>query len=332
MSKKTLAVILIVTALVVCIVGVVLAINLFGPKAGEGSSASDKPMSDSQSAALSSLQEQLSSNPSKNFSSVVSSMTSTPISSAATSSGLGYTPFDPVAEGMTLAWSDDFDGTKLDSSKWEPCPEYNRGDVGSKWDDDMVSLDGKGNLVLKVGIKDGQVVSGAVRTMNKRYRPLFEQAHGYFEIRTKLQSIPGFWGAFWLMSRDQSKVGNGAVDGAEIDIFESFDYYGGRINYAVHWDGYEADHKSIGGETTNKSLYDGQYHTFGLLWNDDGYFFYVDGKRTYKMDKNTYNYPGSCQTPCYLKISTEVGTWAGTINKNQLPTDGLVVDYVKVYK
>ena len=129
--------------------------------------------------------------------------------------------FDPADLGLTLTWSDDFEGTELDSSKWAPCPNYERSNGGAKWEDEMVELDGKGNLILKVGLnKEGKIASSGVRTVTKDYRILFAQAKGYFEIRTTLQSIPGYWSAFWLLGFGMNNVGNGAVDGAEIDIFE----------------------------------------------------------------------------------------------------------------
>ena len=59
--------------------------------------------------------------------------------------------FDPANYGLTLAWSDDFDGDKLDPKKWECCPEWERGDVGARWDDDMVELDGKGKSEIDTG-------------------------------------------------------------------------------------------------------------------------------------------------------------------------------------
>ena len=240
--------------------------------------------------------------------------------------------FDPADLGLTLAWSDEFEGDKLDSTKWEPCPNYERADGGAKWEDEMVELDGKGNLILKVGLnKDGKIASSGVRTMTKDYRVLFEQAKGYFEIRTTLQNVPGYWAAFWLMSESVSNVGNGATDGAEIDIFESFDLKGGRINHALHWDGYGEDGRGLGEESVHPEVYDGNYHTFGLLWADDGYFFYIDGNLVKSIDNSWANFPGSCQAPSYIKITTEVGTWAGYILKANLP-DQIKVDYVRVYK
>ena len=240
--------------------------------------------------------------------------------------------FDPADLGLTLAWSDEFEGTKLDTSKWAPCPNYERADGGAKWEDEMVELDGKGNLLLKVGLnKDGKIASSGVRTMTKDYRVLFEQAKGYFEIRTTLQRIPGYWSAFWLLGDGVNSIGNGAVDGAEIDIFESFDMKGGQVNHALHWDGYGPEGDGTGEVSVNRNLYDGGFHTFGLLWADDGYFFYIDGNLVATIDESHPEYPGACQDPCYLKITTEVGTWAGYMLKANLP-DHIKVDYVRVYK
>ena len=356
-SKKTI-VILIAVAAAVCLAGAALAIGLTGASGdtavgSNASSIKSSTPSRSQSSAVSSIKDKFSSSASNVFSSAMSSMfssdklssaissatSSKPVSSATSSKPVSSAtsstikPYDPIEDGLVLTWSDDFDGTALDTTKWDLCPEWERGDIGARWDGDMVELDGKGNLVLKVGIENGQIVSGGVRTLaNRWYRVLFSQTKGYFEIRAKLQSVPGFWSAFWLLSQSQSKVGNGAKDGVEIDVFESFNYTEGQINHALHWDGYGDDHKGTGKEITNRSLYDGNFHTFGMLWADDGYYFYVDGKMTYKLTGSSSKYPGCCEVPCYLKITTEVGSWAGSINKKQLPTDGLVVDYVKVYQ
>ncbi|MBP5617597.1 MAG: glycoside hydrolase family 16 protein, partial [Clostridia bacterium] len=80
----------------------------------------------------------------------------------------------------------------------------------------------------------------------------------------------------------------------------------------------------------NKSLYDGQFHTFGLAWTDSQYIFYIDGKETYRVGNSTVANV-VCEVPLYLKLTVEFGSWAGTINKAKLP-DAFVVDYVRVYK
>ncbi len=225
-----------------------------------------------------------------------------------------------------LTFYDDFDGDKLDTTKWELCPEWQRQNVGGYWNNKMTELDGKGHLVLSADInKDGTPISGAVRT-----KGIFEQAKGYFEIKCTVQSAPGFWSAFWLMCPEQKNIGNGACDGAEIDIFEAHNVNTKGINHAIHWDGYGEHHRSISTSVTSEVCYDGGYHTYALLWTDTAYIFYIDGVESYRISEGDDNYPGCNQFPTYLKISLEFGTWAGKYDIATLP-DGISVDYVKVY-
>ena len=67
------------------------------------------------------------------------------------------------------------------------------------------------------------------------------------------------------------------------------------------------------------------FHTFSLLWTPTEYVFYVDGKETWRTKAG-----GVCQVPLYIKLSDEVGDWAGDIKKVKLP-DEFLVDYVRVY-
>ena len=217
---------------------------------------------------------------------------------------------------------DDFEGTTLDRSKWEICPEWTRHN-GNVWRKDMVSLDGKGNLVLSCAKLQGSVYkSGAVRSRDR-----FEQTYGYFEARCELQKSPGFWGAFWLMPNSIDNGVKGGSDGTEIDIFESAYLSSERINHAIHWDGYGSDHKSIGTNVHVPGVHTG-YHTFALEWTKDAYRFYVDGKKTHEI---TSAQADICEVPTYLKLTVEAGTWAGQCDDSKLP-DGIKVDWVKVYK
>lgn len=65
-----------------------------------------------------------------------------------------------------LLFEDNFDGSSLDTSKWELCPEWERQGGMSFWDNDMVSLNGEGHLVLRAEWDEaaGRVNAGAVRT------------------------------------------------------------------------------------------------------------------------------------------------------------------------
>ena len=223
---------------------------------------------------------------------------------------------------MVMTFYDDFTGTSLNRSKWDYCPEWTRADRGGKWDDSQAKVE-DGNLVLSVSYdeNEGCCKSGAVRTLNR-----FSQTKGYFECSMKVQDVPGFWSAFWLMSPTQSKVGNGAVDGVELDIMEAYNYTKKGLNFALHWDGYGADHKSAGKDVIRRDIYDGEFHTFALLWSDTAYIFYVDGVETWRTTSG-----GICNAPAYMKLTLEVGSWAGEINKSKLPAN-VYVDYVRAYQ
>ena len=119
------------------------------------------------------------------------------------------------------------------------------------------------------------------------------------------------------------KIGNDGRDGTEIDIMEK-PWLDDRINYALHWDGYGKEHKSAAKEVKVPGIMEG-FHTYALLWTPEEYVFYVDGKETWRSKAG-----GVCQVPLYIKLSDEVGNWAGDIRKAKLP-DQFLVDYVRVY-
>ncbi len=223
----------------------------------------------------------------------------------------------PAPEGKTwnLVWHDEFDGTKLDSTKWEVMPDAPR--KGGWWMRKAVSLDGKGHLVISTLKEGDRYIDGCVRTKGK-----FEHSFGYYVARVQLQKQPGHWSAFWIMGDGVGKVGSGGRDGTEIDIYEK-PWLDDRVQHTLHWDGYGKHHKSQGHVAKVPGVMDG-WHTFGLWWKPDEYIFYVDGKETWRTKT------AICQVPEYIKLSDEIGNWGGDIKNAKLP-DAFFVDYVRVY-
>jgi beta-glucanase (GH16 family) len=224
-------------------------------------------------------------------------------------------PAPPEGMAWKLVWSDEFSGKTLDESKWETPPDARRRD--GWWLRKAVALEG-GNLVMRTLKEGDRWIDGCVRTRGK-----FEKAFGYFVIRVRLQKQPGHWSAFWMMGDTVGRVGEGGRDGTEIDIFEK-PWMDERVQHALHWDGYGKEHKSEGKVSTHPGVMEG-WHTFSLWWTPDEYVFYVDGKETWRTRAG-----GVCQVPLYLKISDEIGNWAGNIAKANLP-DEFLIDYVRVY-
>ncbi len=166
------------------------------------------------------------------------------------------------------------------------------------------------------------VYSGAVRTLD-----LYTHGFGYYEIRCKLPSTEGIWHAFWMMCGDVYSEENGSTDGVEIDVFE---YLPARdaVNCALHWDGYDEAHQNDHLRFENVNCADGEYHTFGMNRDEEGYTFYIDGKKVWETKGE-----GICYEEGYLKISTEYGEWGDWVGELDPDFEAVdwVIDYVRVY-
>lgn len=237
----------------------------------------------------------------------------------------GYKTVYIDGKTFSLSFEDDFDGDTLDGTKWERGPEQKRQDLNNYWDNRMSYLDGEGNLIIGMSYdkENDRFLSGAVRSRGK-----FEQAYGYFEIRCTVNNVPGYWTAFWLMGDSVSDETNGGRNGTEIDIMETPYYSKKQVQNTLNWDGYGYRHKSSG-NVSDIDVYDGEYHTFSLLWTEEEYVFYVDGKESWRTD--AAEALGTCEVPLYIKISSETGSWTGRPDPEKLP-DYMKVDYVRVYK
>lgn len=224
-----------------------------------------------------------------------------------------------------LSFEDNFDGKSLDAAKWEQCPEQKRQDLNNYWDNSMSYLDGKGNLIIGMSYdgENDRYLSGGVRTKGK-----FEQAYGYFEIRCTVNTAPGYWTAFWLMGDSVADTSLGGRNGTEIDIMETAYFNSGEVQNTLNWDGYGAEHKSSG-NVVKADVYDGEYHTFALLWTKDEYVFYIDGNVSWRTDAKAAQ--GTCEVPLFVKITSETGSWVQTPTDPKLLPDFMKVDYVRVY-
>ena len=225
----------------------------------------------------------------------------------------------PAAEGMKwkLAWSDEFDGDKIDQSKWEIMGDWKRRD--GWWVKEHSFLDGESHLIIRTKKDGDRYTSGAMRTKGK-----FEHTYGYWVCRCKLPEKEGHWPAFWMFTPSVGKIGNGGRDGTEIDIMEK-PWREPQISQNLHWDGYGKKHQHAGtGPFIVPGLNEG-FHTFAVHWRPDEYVFYVDGLETWRTSAG-----GVSQVPEYAKLTEEIGKWGGDIAKADLP-DRFVVDYVRVY-
>jgi len=254
----------------------------------------------------------------------------------------------PEGKKFKLVWQDEFDGMELDTNKWD----YRLSMMGKRWQawtDKGVHLDGNSNVVFTLMEENGQPVSSQLQTgynfmdepvkettfgndhlqwnIGKLKDSKYTKKFGYFECRCRLQQKEGWWSAFWVQSPIIGASLDPAVSGSEIDIMESF--HPGKINgHNVFTGGYGQDMRrtKVGGLMLDEK----EFHRFGLLWDETGYTFYIDGVEDGKIEADISHCPE------FILISTEP---RGYRFEDHQPTeearaaigDTFVVDYVRVF-
>ena len=182
----------------------------------------------------------------------------------------------------------------------------------------------------------------------KREEPKFLHRYGYYECRCRLQRKKGWWSAFWMQAPGNGATLDPANCGVEQDIMESFTP-GEIITHAYHMKGYGADYRGFNAYRMPGSvdcmknpvwkLDTDEFHTFGLLWEEDGYTVFIDGRQSGEKVGSGKGEAVS-QVPEFILISTECKmfrTNRGTGKQDPdleaafQAGDDFVVDYVRVF-
>ena len=251
----------------------------------------------------------------------------------------------PVSATFSLVWSDEFNGTSLDLTKWTP-------DIG----DGCPSLCGWGNNELQyyraenLAVSGGNLVittleesfggrsytSGKVTTRNKH-----TFLYGRIEMRAKIPTGGGMWPAFWMMPQDD--VYGGWAASGEIDIMESANEttsVGGTIHYGGSYPNntYSGGSYSLGGAS-----FADDFHIYAVEWEPDEMRWYVDGVLFYTRTSAqwyTDAAPDNPQAPFdqdfYIIINAAIGgNYTGCTSPScitaSLPQQFLI-DYIRVYE
>ncbi|GAA2487788.1 hypothetical protein GCM10010276_27860 [Streptomyces longisporus] len=250
--------------------------------------------------------------------------TSTPTAtSTATAGEPSSAPSTTVAAplGIPGTWrnvfSDEFDGTNLDGSKWNPnwlgcsgcvTPPVNSSEEAA-YSPSQVSVSG-GYLHLKaiqqsttVNGKTHPYVSGLVESNGKA-----QFTYGAFEARIYTPASGtqiANWPAFWTDGQ------NWPTDG-EMDVMEGLS---GSACYHFH--------SPAGGPGgCAPGSYTG-WHTYGAEWKPGAVTYYYDGKQVGQITS------GITSAPMYLILNNAVSSTYG--GPTQVPAD-MMVDYVRVWQ
>lgn len=258
----------------------------------------------------------------------------------------------PSPSGWHLVWNDEFNGSQIDSSKWD----FQLG-TGSQY-----GLEGWGNNELQyyrkenAYVKDGNLViearkenyqgsaytSARLRTVKDDGTELFAKTYGRIEARIKMPVGNGIWPAFWLLPATDD-YGTWASSG-EIDILEAKGRLPNRVYGTVHFGQPWPGNKNSGGmyKFPNGSTI-ADYHVYTLEWEPGSLRWLVDENLYYETaqwwslgqgESEPYAYPAPFDKPFYILLNLALGgNYDGgvTPEDTSLPAQ-MLVDYVRVYE
>lgn len=237
-----------------------------------------------------------------------------------------------------LVWSDEFDGTTLDLSKWEiqlgdGCPNL------CGWGNaEMQSYTGQpenlgvadGLLRITAQFNEGgnpEVTSARLRTKN-----LASFTSGRIEASIKMPTGQGLWPAFWMLSEDEV-YGRWPLSG-EIDITELIGSMPsttfGTIHYGAKWPNNQYNGENI----TLPFQLNQDFHNYAVEWKQDTIRWYFDDQLyCVRTQNNLGTFPWHFDEAFHLLLNVAVGGYfPGYPDATTQFPQSMFVDYVRIYQ
>ncbi|MEQ9299049.1 MAG: glycoside hydrolase family 16 protein, partial [Cyclobacteriaceae bacterium] len=257
------------------------------------------------------------------------------------------------SSGYFLVWSDEFDGTTLNTTdNWFhqtqlPTPGgWFNGELQHYTDAEANSSVSNGNLSI-TAIKETLVDQSLSRDYTSaRLNSKFAFTYGRVDVRAQLPPELGTWPAIWMLGTDIDEdggfhdAGAGTTNGGtawpaigEIDILEQF---ANKLEAtsAIHTTQSSGDTQDKGATDLITATTD--FHIYSIIWDESTIQFLVDNQEYWTYDPvdkygslTAANWP--FDSPQYLLLNVAMGGIGGTIDPN-FTSASMDVDYVRVYQ
>jgi len=219
--------------------------------------------------------------------------------------------------------TDEFDGDKLDSSKWfDRDPSWKGRQPGLYSPKNVTVSDG--DLLLTARLEEVTNAPDGYHTFTTAaVKSKASVLYGYFEARCqpmRSHASSGFW-----------FNGGGKDWWTEIDVFEVGPVgpkHGKTVYSSAHVFRAPGLQKSFSKPHGYTPPFDisGDYHTYGLLWDPERIVWYVDGVETRKLENTHWH------RPFQLNLNSETKpNWFGLPDQSELPGT-FKVDYVRAWR
>lgn len=260
-------------------------------------------------------------------------------------------------EKWNLVWSEEFNGNKLDRTKWDYI-------IGNGFWSGDTWISGWGNNEKEyytdreknIKVSDGKLALTALKESYKGEaagsqttfdytsgkivsKDLFNKKYGRFELRAKLPTGKGLWAALWMLPQDD--VYGGWATSGEIDIVEGWGSKPDRIAGTLHYGSVWPKNVHTGKDYIFKDSNVEGFHDYALEWLPGEIRWYVDGE-LYQVQNNWYSrngnealdytYPAPFDQAFYMILNVAVGGWFdGDPDKTTAFPQTMEVDYIRVY-
>jgi len=248
--------------------------------------------------------------------------------------------------GWQLTWSDEFNGTNINTTNWT----FETGNNGGWGNSELEYYTSRTNnayvsggllhIVAQQESYDGYSYTSA----RMKTQGLFSQTYGMFEWRASLPQGLGFWPALWMLGTNIDSIGWPAC--GEIDVVENqggLGSWANQVQGTIHYpnsNDQDVDQTDVytlptpGDSVTN-------FHVYAVQWSSNSIEWLVDSNVVQTWTSWTgYNaaYPAPFNQPFFIIMNIAVGgsylgyPSTGEINSNTTFPGEMLVDYVRVYQ
>lgn len=219
-----------------------------------------------------------------------------------------------------MVWSDEFDGTAVDRSKWTFAQDcwgggnnerqcYVERPANAAVADGILTITARAGETTGPAIPPDQAKPGEpVPLQTKPFssaklmtKGKASWTYGRFRIRARLPHGQGTWPAIWMLP-EANRYGPWAASG-EIDIMEVVNLGArcpecpsgieDRLLGTLHFGGPPPANRLKGEEVRTPAILDGAFHEYELVWTPERMVWSIDGKRVSERVRSEWHSTGS---------------------------------------
>ncbi len=243
----------------------------------------------------------------------------------------------PCQDALNLVWADEFNGTSIDTSKWN----FAAGNGNNGWGNNELQFYSTNTTNANVNngnleITARQETIGGYNYTSARLhtRAKGDFTYGRIEASIKAPQGQGIWPAFWMFPTDE--VYGGWPSSGEIDIMELIGSNPDRIHGTTHFGpspgaGHfmDGDHYDLPGAAT----YADDFHVFAVEWEPNEIRWYMDSILYHSLspwELSPCEWPFDQDMHIILNVAVG-GNWPGNPDGSTQFPQTMSVEYVRVY-